>query len=171
MGSLVSGTSRTPSGGGPGRVMNARSSRPSATSWASTAEPAWRSRTSTSPCSARNRASSAPTSTVTHCSVPTDRLPRSRPWTAATASRAARMPARVRVASVSSARPAPVSSTLRVVRVKSAAPSSRSRARTEADSPDWETIIRWAALVKCRSSATATKYSSCLNSMIEKCSR
>ena len=55
------------------------------------------------------------------------------------------------------ARPASVSVTLRVVRTNSGVCSSRSSARIEADSPDWDTISRSAARVKCWSSATATK--------------
>ena len=42
------------------------------------------------------------------------------------------------------------------------------RARTEADRPDWDTISRSAARVKCRSSATATKCWRWRSSMIEK---
>ncbi|MGY3678681.1 hypothetical protein ACVWXU_002304 [Streptomyces sp. TE33382] len=53
-----------------------------------------------------------------------------------------------------------MSRTERVVRLNSGVRSSRSRARTEADSPDCETARRSAARVKCASSATATKCSS-----------
>jgi len=42
-----------------------------------------------------------------------------------------------------------------------------SLARIDADRPDCATRIRSAARVKCRSSATATKYSRCLSSTIE----
>jgi hypothetical protein len=43
----------------------------------------------------------------------------------------------------SSARPASVGSTLRVVRVNSLVPSSTSRLRIAADSPDWETPVTY----------------------------
>lgn len=94
--------------------------------------------------------------------------PRIKPCTAATASFAARTLASVRQASSSRARPAAVSSTLRVLRTNSGVPSSCSRARTEADSPDWEIMRRSAARVKWCSSATATKYSRWRSSMIQK---
>ncbi|CAM5570532.1 hypothetical protein SFUMM280S_03093 [Streptomyces fumanus] len=53
-----------------------------------------------------------------HCSVPSDRVPRSTPCTAATASYADRTCASTRRASSSSARPASVSVTRRVVRTE-----------------------------------------------------
>ncbi len=59
----------------------------------------------------------------------------------------------------SSARPASVGSTRRVVLVNSLVPSSTSRLRMAADSPDWETPVSSAALVNWRSSASATRYS------------
>ena len=92
--------------------------------------------------------------------MPTRSRPRSRPWTAATASRAASTLARVRRDSSSSAWPASVSSTRRVLRSNSSASSSFSSALIEADSPDWEMNNRSEARVKCFSSATVTKCSS-----------
>lgn len=84
-----------------------------------------------------------------HCSEPSASIPRSTPCTAATASWAARTCARIRSASPSSARPAGVSVTRRVVRTNSGVCSSRSSARMDADSPDWDTRSRSAARVKC----------------------
>ena len=62
-------------------------------------------------------------------------------------------------------RPAAVSVAIRPDRSIRAAPRSRSSWRTCALTPDWLTWTRSAARVKFASSATATKYSSCLNSI------
>ena len=161
IGSRVIGNTRTPSGTGPVTATNAASTVLAATCSMSAADPSWRSRTATPGCAARNPASTAGTSTpAMHCSAPTRSVPRSRPRTAAAVSLVAAAPASARRASASTARPTSVSSTCRVERTNKGAPSSRSSARIEAESPDCDTSIRRAARVKCRSSATATKYSS-----------
>src|SRR4051794_28117172 len=92
--------------------------------------------------------------------IPIDRVPRVRPSTPATASRAAVAAASTRRASGSRALPDSVSATRRVVRSKSRVPSSPSSARIEADSPDCTMFDRSAARLKCSSSAAATKCSS-----------
>ena len=94
-----------------------------------------------------------------HCSAPTRSVPASSRETCTTASRASVAEESMERANGSSARPASVGSTLRVVRVNSLVPSSISRLRIAADSPDWETPVTSAARVNCRSSARATRYS------------
>ena len=167
-GLLASLRTTSPLGGRPTGATRARSRAPAATSASRVPVPAWRSRSSTPGCSAWKRPSTASRSTAGGriCIVPTARLPRRSPCTAATASAAADAAARARRASGSRASPAWVSSTRRVLRTNRAAPSSRSRARIDADSPDWTMCSRWAARVKWRSSAAATKCSSCRSSTI-----
>ena len=129
--------------------MNAMSNRPAPTSPASRAEPAWLSWISTPGWAMWNRASTAGTSTTPmHCSVPTARVPRNSPLTAAAACLTATTLASAWRASSRVARPSSVSSTRRVLRTNSGAPNSRSNALIDADSPDWETSRRLAALVK-----------------------
>ena len=89
--------------------------------------------------------------------VPIASFPRFRPFSAATASRASWTASSATRALSPKSRPAAVSRTCRVVRTKSFAPSSSSSARTELDSADWTILARWAARVKCCSSATAMK--------------
>ena len=87
----VGGSARRPSGAGPAAATNARSSRPAATSSTSAARTGLPQPDLDAGMPERKRASSAGTWTpARHCSVPTASVPRIRPWTAATASRAAR---------------------------------------------------------------------------------
>ena len=165
--SLSSALTSTFSGSRVGRATNATSRRPVRTCSTNSSEPPCRSRISSAGCSLRKPVSSAGRLIACrHWSEPIESEPRSRPWTAATASFAALLADRARSASTRSACPAAVSCTCRVLRRNSVAPNSFSSERIDADRPDWAMCRRCAARVKWHSCATATKCSSCLSSTV-----
>ena len=97
--------------------------------------------------------------------MPTTSLPLTRPLTSSTAWRSAAAALRAARACGSAAAPASVSRAAREDRSMSAAPTSCSSCRIWALTPDWLMCTRPAARVKLASSATATRYSSCRNSI------
>ena len=103
--------------------------------------------------------------TVQAVTIPTTIRPASSPVTSSTAWRTAAAAASAARACGRAAAPAAVSVATRPDRSIRDAPRSRSSWRTCALTPDWLTWTRSAARVKFASSATATKYSSCLNSI------
>ena len=103
--------------------------------------------------------------TVQAVTIPTTIRPVSSPVTSSTAWRAAAAAASAARACGKAAAPAAVSVATRPDRSISGAPRSRSSWRICALTPDWLTWTRSAARVKLASSATATKYSSCLSSI------
>src|SRR4051812_14358053 len=125
------------------------------------------SRDSSTPGWARWNAARASNSgvTVQPMTIPTVSRPRIRSVISPTAwPSAPAAPSAVRACS-SAAFPAGVRVAVRAERSKSSAPSSRSSWRIWALMPDWLMCTRSAARVKFCSSATATKYSSCLSSI------